>query len=84
MKTICSGDRWKECQEIEIEHRHGGSKVLCDCVFLKDGMKAVSKKHLQKHSNACIASSCLKRKTKQKNPWTQSFVQEKVAANLFH
>lgn len=66
METVCSGDRWKECEEIEIEHRHGGSKVFfCVCVFLKDRMKAVSEKQLQKHTNACIASSCLKRKIKQ-------------------
>lgn len=48
-KTVCSGDRLKECEEIEIEYRHDGSKVLCVGVFLKDRMKAVSKKHLQKH-----------------------------------
>lgn len=59
-ETVCSGDRLKECEEIEIEHRHDGSKVLCVGVFLKDRMKAVSEKHLQKHYNVCIASSCLK------------------------
>lgn len=51
---------------------------FCVCVFLKDRMKAVREQQLQKHTNTCPASFCLRKnfghKSLHRKRWQQIYL----------